>query len=72
MTRTLLGILAALAVANVSAQQNRIDVVRHDAPELAYYGDYDIGVRTLVLSNPSQADLVNTTDGLLPLTTIDD
>ena len=63
MTRLLLGMLAALAVTNVSAQQNRIDVVRHDAPELADYGEYDIGVRTLVFINPNQADVANTTDG---------
>ena len=65
MTRTLLGILAALAAlaaASVSAQQNRIDVVRHDAPELAYYGDYDIGVRTLVFNNPNQVDIANSVD----------
>jgi predicted dienelactone hydrolase len=63
MTRIWLGMLAALAVTGVSAQQNRIDVVRHDAPELAYYGEYDIGVRTLVFSNPNQADIVNTSNG---------
>ena len=59
MTRFLLGMLAALAVTSAPAQQNRIDVVRHDAPELAYYGDYDIGVRTLVFNNLKQADIAN-------------
>ncbi len=63
MKRLLLGMLIALAVASVSAQQNRIDIVRHDAPELAYYGEYDIGVRTLVFSNPNQADVANTSNG---------
>jgi len=62
MTRILLGMLATLAVSSVSAQQNRIDVVRHDAPELAYYGEYDIGVRTLVFSNPNQAYVANTSE----------
>jgi predicted dienelactone hydrolase len=61
MTRPLLGMLAVLAVTSVPAQQNRIDIVRHDAPELAYYGDYDIGVRTLLFSNPNQVDVANTT-----------
>lgn len=59
MTRILLGMLAALAVSGLPAQQNRIDIVRHDAPELAYYGEYDIGVRTLEFSNPQQVDVAN-------------
>ena len=63
MTRILLGMLAALVVTSAPAQQNRIDVVRHDAPELAYYGKYDIGVRTLVFTNPNQADVVNSSNG---------
>ncbi len=63
MTRILLCMLAALAVTGVSAQQNRIDIVRHDAPELAYYGEYDIGVRTLVFNNLNQPDLASTTAG---------
>lgn len=66
MTRFLLGMLAALAVTCLPAQQNRIDVVRHDAPELAYYGEYDIGVRTLSFSNPNQVDVANITAGHAP------
>ncbi len=63
MTRILSGMLAALVASGVFAQQNRIDIVRHDAPELAYFGDYAIGVRTLVFNNLHQADVVNTAAG---------
>ncbi len=46
-----LGSAAALA-------ENRIDTIRPDAPELAAYGEYAIGVRTLNLVNPGQVDVV--------------
>lgn len=44
-----------LATANA---QNRIDNIRPDAPALAAYGSYTIGIRTLHLSNPEQVDIV--------------
>lgn len=40
------------------AQTNRIDIVRHDAPKLAHFGDYDIGVRTLELTDPHRPDVL--------------
>jgi predicted dienelactone hydrolase len=52
--------LAATAAAPALAQ-NRIDLVRPDAPELAPYGDYAIGVTTRSFTNPGQIDIVNTT-----------
>ncbi len=63
MRRTLLALLTALLSVSVSAQSNRVDIVRHDAPELAYFGEYDIGVRTLELTNPDQPDVLNTVQG---------
>ena len=63
MIRFLLGMLAAVAATSVFAQQNQIDVVRHDAPELAYYGDLNVGVRTLTFSNPQQADVASASGG---------
>ena len=45
------------------AQDNRIDTVRHDAPELASFGDYDIGVRTLEFVDPDRIDILNTDRG---------
>lgn len=47
-----------LVTANAVAQQNRIDVVRHDAPDLAYFGEHDIGVRTVQWTNPEQIDVL--------------
>ena len=47
MKRIALALLIAGASFNATAQSNRVDIIRHDAPELAQFGDYDIGVRTL-------------------------
>jgi predicted dienelactone hydrolase len=44
-----------------SAQINRIDIIRHDAPELAHFGEFDIGVRTLKFTDPNRPDVLNTT-----------
>ncbi len=55
-------ILLALAMgSNAAAETNRIDLIRHDAPELADYGPHDIGVRTLELVNVEQPDVVHST-----------
>ncbi|ASM71521.1 MULTISPECIES: alpha/beta hydrolase family protein [Roseobacteraceae] len=40
---------------------NPIDQIRPDAPELAPYGDYVIGVQTLEFSHAGQVDILNTT-----------
>ncbi|PUB18750.1 alpha/beta hydrolase family protein [Yoonia sediminilitoris] len=53
---TALGLLAATA----ASAENRIDIVRPDAPELAHYGDHKIGVTTLQFTNRDQIDVVNT------------
>ncbi|MGI9220065.1 MAG: alpha/beta hydrolase family protein [Woeseiaceae bacterium] len=60
MTRLLYGLIFVIIGANATAQQNQIDVIRHDAPELADFGNYAVGVRTLRLSNPDQIDVLNT------------
>jgi predicted dienelactone hydrolase len=41
--------------------ENRIDLIRPDAPELAAHGDLAIGVQTLELANPDQIDILNVT-----------
>ncbi|MBT5333941.1 MAG: dienelactone hydrolase, partial [Gammaproteobacteria bacterium] len=46
-----------------NAQVNRIDIIRPDAPSLAAYGDYDIGVRTLTLVDSGRVDVLNTQPG---------
>ncbi|WP_386683213.1 alpha/beta hydrolase family protein [Loktanella sp. R86503] len=43
-----------------AAAQNRIDVIRPDAPALAAYGDYKVGVQTMTFTNMGQVDVVNT------------
>ncbi|PCJ17299.1 MAG: dienelactone hydrolase [SAR86 cluster bacterium] len=47
----------------LSAQDNRIDIIRPDAPELAEFGEYDIGVRTLQFVDPERIDILNTPRG---------
>ncbi|TCD16448.1 alpha/beta hydrolase family protein [Oricola cellulosilytica] len=57
-------VLAYTSVAmaqQIPVQENRIDLVRPDAPELAAYGDTRIGVRTIEATNPDQIDVVNVT-----------
>ena len=65
MTRRTIAIavvVGALA-ANVVAQQNHIDVVTPSAPDLASYGKYDIGVRTLQATDKNRPDILNTKEG---------
>jgi predicted dienelactone hydrolase len=60
-------LLAALLVGfssiNVMAEDNRVDRIRPDAPELAAYGPHAIGVRTVELVNPDQADILKVEAG---------
>lgn len=39
--------------------QNHIDIIRPDAPALAAYGSYKLGVRTVDLNHKGQIDIVN-------------
>ena len=55
-------VLGSLA-GRAPAQQNHIDVVTPAAPELASYGLYDIGVRTLQVTDRNRPDILNTTAG---------
>ncbi len=63
MTRILFGVLAVFISVTLSAHGNRIDIIRHDAPELAHFGNYNIGVRTLELTDPDRPDILNTVQG---------
>ncbi len=50
-----------------AAAENRIDVIRPDAPALAAYGDYKVGVQTMTFTNMGQVDVVNAqADGDIP------
>jgi predicted dienelactone hydrolase len=52
-----------IAVTNVSAQQNRIDIVTPLAPEFAARGKFAIGVRTLQVMDKDRPDILNTKEG---------
>jgi len=56
-------ILAAALAGRALAQQNHIDTVAPFAPELAAYGTYDIGVRTLRVTDRNRPDILNTKEG---------
>lgn len=61
---------AAAVTASLSSfvqAENRIDRIRPDAPMLAAYGNYPVGVQTMTFVNPDQNDILNTTDGSEPL-----
>lgn len=59
-------LLAALAPVS-AARQNHIDIVTPAAPELAAFGPFPIGVRTITVSEPDRVDVLNTKpDGLVP------
>ena len=40
------------------AEDNHIDTIRSDAPELAKYGKLNVGFKTLKVTNPKQLDIV--------------
>ena len=56
-------LMFATVAGRVSAQQNRIDNVSPMAPEFAAFGTYDIGVRTVSVTDKGRPDIVNTTPG---------
>ncbi len=58
-----IGLVLVLASAHVLAQQNRIDVVTPNAPELAAHGPLDIGVRTIQVTDKNRPDILNTKEG---------
>lgn len=65
------GLAALLSLGGPAmANDNRIDTIRSDAPELAQYGKLAVGVKTLRLVNPGQLDIVRAKKGE-PLTTYD-
>ena len=45
-----------------TARENRIDLVLADAPILAEYGDYQVGVRTMSFTDPGRIDVLNTNE----------
>ena len=57
--------LIALATLGTPAMaENRIDAVRPDAPALAGYGEYAVGVRSLTLTDPDRIDVLNSVEAV--------
>ena len=52
-------LLMTLISSALHAQTNRIDLIRPDAPELAHFGEFDIGVRTVDVTDSERADVLN-------------
>ena len=46
-----------------AADDNRIDTIRPDAPALAKYGSFGVGVKTITVTNPKQPDIVKSKAG---------
>jgi predicted dienelactone hydrolase len=65
MPRRVLVFLFVVLAAGGSAfaQSNRIDIVTPSAPELASYGTFAIGVRTLEVTDKNRPDILNTKEG---------
>ncbi len=65
MPRRVLALVFAGAIiaSGALAQTNRIDTVTPSAPELAPYGKYAIGVRTLQVTDRNRPDILNTQEG---------
>jgi predicted dienelactone hydrolase len=62
--RTLAAALFVIAATmGAAAQQNHIDTITPLAPELARYGSFDIGVRTIQATDRGRRDIVNMQDG---------
>jgi hypothetical protein len=56
-------LIGLVLTANALAQQNHIDTVTPAAPELASYGKYAIGVRTMQVTDKNRPDILNTKEG---------
>lgn len=58
-----IAIVCLCLAAFADAQTNRIDMISPYAPELAAFGPYAIGVRTIYVTDPNRIDIVNTKEG---------
>ncbi len=54
------------ALGQAALAENQISMVRSDAPELAAFGDYTVGVQTRRFVHADQVDIVNTTASETP------
>ena len=65
MSRRVLALAAAVlaSAGSALAQSNRVDTVTPSAPELAAYGKYAVGVRTLQATDQNRPDILATKEG---------
>jgi len=59
----MLAVFALFAAGQLTAQQNRVDVVTPMAPELAAYGPLAAGVRTITATDRGRVDVLSTKEG---------
>ncbi len=59
-----LTLLAIGIAAGSFAQDNRVDTIRPDAPDLSPYGAFPVGMKTLQFVNPGQMDVAKAKEGL--------
>lgn len=59
----ILAVLSLTLLNTAFAQSNRIDIVRPDAPDLAAFGDMNIGVTTMAFTDSGRVDVLNTPRG---------
>ncbi|MBC53411.1 MAG: dienelactone hydrolase [Gammaproteobacteria bacterium] len=55
----IVSLLMSLISSTLHAQTNRIDLIRPDAPELAHFGELDVGVRTVEVTDSDRPDVLN-------------
>jgi len=63
IARVLVFLTVTLLAQTATAQTNRIDTISPMGPELAAYGRYAIGVRTLSATDRNRIDIVHTREG---------
>ena len=61
MRHLMLAAAATLACAAPALSENRIDLIRPDAPELAARGAHPVGVRAASFTDPDRIDVIATT-----------
>lgn len=66
LTVPAMALAVALSAATSAAGANPIDRVRPDAPELAAYGPYKVGVQTVQVTIPDSIDVLNVTENDVP------
>lgn len=63
MRTLIVSLLMTLISSALHAQTNRIDLIRPDAPVLASFGDLNVGVRTVEVTDSDRPDVLNMANG---------